>query len=42
MYETIKRLYDKYGNKAIVYNAVTKGYITQEQADNILGVIIDG
>jgi hypothetical protein len=39
MYETIKRLYEKYHNDLIVTNAITKGYITQEEGDKILGVI---
>jgi hypothetical protein len=42
MYETIKRLYEKYHNDLIVTNAVTKGYITQEEANQILGVVTNG
>lgn len=39
MYTTIKRLYDEGKlNEAGVENAVTKGYITREQADEILGL----
>jgi len=38
MYETIKRLYAKTGNPAIVSSAVSKGWITQEQANTILGI----
>ncbi len=37
MFETIKRLYIKTGNPEVVSAAVVKGWITQEQADNILG-----
>lgn len=36
MFETIKRLYIKTGNPAVVTNAVAKGWITQEEADLIL------
>lgn len=37
MFETIKRLYAKTGNPEVVTRAVAKGWITQEQADSILG-----
>lgn len=33
MFETIKRLYAKTGNTAIVDKAVKKGWITQEQGE---------
>lgn len=36
MYYTILRLYKKTGNKAVVENAVTKGWITEEEAEKIL------
>ena len=35
MFETIKRLYAKTGNTAIVDKAVKKGWITQEQGEEI-------
>ena len=37
MFETIKRLYAKTGNKTIVANAVEKGWITAEQYEEIIG-----
>ena len=37
MFETIKRLYAKTGNKTIVANAVKKGWITEEQFNEITG-----
>ena len=37
MFETIKRLYAKTGDKAIVANAVKKGWITEEQFNEITG-----
>ena len=37
MLETIKRLYTKTGNPAVVTRAVEKGWITQTEADFILG-----
>ena len=37
MFETIKRLYAKTGNKAVVENAVKKGWITAEQYEEIVG-----
>ena len=36
MYETIKRLYAKTSNTAIVDKAVKKGWITQEQGEEII------
>jgi len=38
MFETIKRLYEKTSNSAVVTNALAKGWITQEEADSILSV----
>ena len=37
MFETIKRLYTKTGNVALVENAVKKGWITEEQFKEITG-----
>lgn len=37
MFETMKRLYKKTMNKTVVANAVTKGYITAEQYERIVG-----
>ena len=37
MYNTIKRLYEKTGNKVIVENAVKKGWLTEIEAKSILG-----
>lgn len=37
MFETIKRLYAKTGNKTVAVNAVKKGWITQEQYREITG-----
>ena len=37
MFETIKRLYEKTGNKTLVENAVKKGWITEEQYTEIVG-----
>jgi hypothetical protein len=37
MFETIKRLYAKTGNPAVVTAAVEKWWITQAEADLILG-----
>lgn len=39
MFETIKRLYAKTGDKTIVANAVKKGWITDEQYFKITGDI---
>lgn len=36
MFETIKRLYARTGNMAVVNNAVTKSWITQDEANLIL------
>lgn len=36
MFETIKRLYGKTGKESVVNNAVKKGWITSEQAAEIL------
>jgi len=36
MFETIRRLFVKTGNPAVVTGAVSKGWITQEEADTIL------
>lgn len=37
MFETIKRLYAKTGDKSIVANAVKKAWITPEQYQGITG-----
>ena len=37
MFETIKRLYTKTGNKTVVINAVKKNWITKEQYTEITG-----
>jgi len=37
MFETIKRLYAKTGDKTLVENAVKKGWITAEQYEQITG-----
>ena len=37
MYETIKRLYAKTGNAAVVEKAVTKGWITEDEGKRIVG-----
>ena len=39
MYATIKRLYAKTGDKAIVSNAVVKGWITAEDYKKITGEV---
>ena len=39
MFETIKRLYAKTGDKAVVANAVKKGWITKEQYREITGEV---
>lgn len=39
MFETIKRLYAKTGNKNMVKNAVKKGWITAEQYEEITGEV---
>lgn len=38
MYETIKRIYLKTGNREAVEKAQEKGWITAEQAQTILGM----
>lgn len=37
MFETIKRLYAKTGNKAVVENAYKKGWISEDERKEILG-----
>ena len=37
MYETIKRLYAKTGNAAVVEKAVKKGWITEDEGKRIAG-----
>ena len=37
MYDSVKRLYEKYGNKIIVKNAVLKGWLTVEDYKLITG-----
>ena len=37
MFDTIKRLYAKTGDKNMVKNAVKKGWITEEQYKEITG-----
>ena len=37
MFETIKRLYAKTGNVALVENAVKKGWVTEAQYKEITG-----
>ena len=37
MFETIKRLYAKTGNTAVVDRAVKKGWITEEDYKRIVG-----
>lgn len=39
MFETIKRLYAKTGDKAVVANAVKKGWITEDQYQEITGEV---
>ena len=39
MFETIKRLYAKTGDKTVVANAVKKGWITEEQYLAITGEV---
>lgn len=38
MYESILRLYKKTGNKDVVTKAVAKGWITEDEANEILGL----
>ena len=42
MFDTIKRLYAKSGDKTVVGNAVNKGWITSEQYEIITGEIYPG
>ena len=37
MYETILRLYKKTKNESVVTNALAKGWITEDEANTILG-----
>lgn len=39
MYEIIKRIYAKTGDKTLVANAVKKGWITEEQYQQITGEV---
>lgn len=39
MFETIKRIYNKAGNKEAVRNAVLKGWITPEEYETITGEV---
>jgi hypothetical protein len=39
MFETIKRLYAKTGDKTVVANAVKKGWITEDQYQEITGEV---
>ncbi len=39
MFETIKRLYAKTGDKTLVANAVKKGWITEDQYREITGEV---
>lgn len=39
MFETIKRIYNKTGNKEAVKNAVLKGWITPEEYEAITGEV---
>lgn len=39
MFETIKRLYAKTGSITMVQNAVKKGWITEEQYQEITGQV---
>jgi hypothetical protein len=41
MLETIKRLYVRTGNPLVVSNAISKGWITQEEGNWILGISVD-
>ena len=42
MFETIKRLYNKTGDKTLVVNAVKKGWITKDQYHEITGEVYPG
>jgi len=37
MFDSVKRLYEKYDNKTIVKNAVLKGWLTPEEYELIVG-----
>ena len=37
MFDSVKRLYEKYGNKTIVKNAVLKGWITADDYRLVTG-----
>ena len=39
MFETIKRIYAKIGDKALVAKAVQKGWISEEQYQQITGEV---
>lgn len=39
MYNTIKRLYEKTGDKGVVKNAVVKNWITAKQYEEITGEV---
>lgn len=39
MFETIKRIYNKTGNKEVVGNAVLKGWITPDEYEVITGEV---
>lgn len=41
MFETIKRIYGNTGNKEAVTRAQSKGWITPEEANQILGTTTD-
>lgn len=41
MFETVKRLYAKTGDKTLVANAVKKGWITKEQYTEITGDVYE-
>lgn len=41
MYATIRRIYIKTRNKDYVISAYNKGWITEEQKDNILAIEFD-
>lgn len=40
MYQTIKRLYAKTGNKDVVKNAVQKGWISADEYAEITGEVL--
>jgi hypothetical protein len=41
MYQSIRRIYIKTGNKDYVISAYNKGWITEEQKDKILAIEFD-